>query len=322
MPPPCVSLLLSSSSLSTTCLSLFLSLENLRGLTPRDSYIAGATSPGVTLQGTLMSHAASVRSIQAHVAEYNKILSASASSSPARAVPPPIFGEENSLYNEGKPGLSNSFGAALWGVDFNLYAASQGFKRVHMHMGTSFRYQAWQPIVTSTTTKGTKAPYYGNIAVAAFLGDTTKALPSIVNIDTGNDRLPVYAAYTDNKLVRLLVINFNAYNTTVDGAGVEPLRSPPARPAAELTFDVCAPASSSTAKSCSSPAVVGIQRLYANGSDAISGITFDGWSYNYELDEGRPVRLANVTVGETAPVSNGAFSVSVQASTAVIVNLS
>lgn len=29
---------------------------------------------------------------------------------------PFILGETNSLYNEGKPGLSNSFGAALWGV--------------------------------------------------------------------------------------------------------------------------------------------------------------------------------------------------------------
>lgn len=53
--------------------------------------------------------------------------------------PPLVLGETNSLYNEGKPGLSNSFGAALWGVDFNLYSASAGIKRVHMHMGTDYR---------------------------------------------------------------------------------------------------------------------------------------------------------------------------------------
>lgn len=38
-----------------------------------------------------------------------------------------------------------------------------------------------------------------------------------------------------------------------------------------------------------------VKRLMANGTDAITGITWDAWSYNWELDEGRPVRLANVT---------------------------
>ena len=44
----------------------------------------------------------------------------------------------------------------------------------------------------------------------------------------------------------------------------------------------------------------GVKRLRANGSDAITGVTWDGWSYNRELDNGRPVRLGNVTktVGE------------------------
>lgn len=98
------------------------------------SYISGATSPGVTLQGTLMNHAVTKRSVDAHITEYNTILSQASA-----PVPPLIFGETNSLYNQGRPGLSNTFGAALWGVDFNLYSASVGFKRVHMHMGTNYR---------------------------------------------------------------------------------------------------------------------------------------------------------------------------------------
>lgn len=83
-----------------------------------------------------MNHAVTKRSVDAHIAEYKSILSRSSSSNPA---PPLIFGETNSLYNQGRPGLSNTFGAALWGLDFNLYAASVGFKRVHMHMGTNYR---------------------------------------------------------------------------------------------------------------------------------------------------------------------------------------
>jgi hypothetical protein len=37
---------------------------------------------------------------------------------------PFILGETNSLYNEGAPGFSDAFGAALWRVDFNLWVAS------------------------------------------------------------------------------------------------------------------------------------------------------------------------------------------------------
>jgi hypothetical protein len=102
-----------------------------------NSYISGATSPGVTLQGTLMNHTQTMNSVNGHINEYAAIKAIDPSA------PPQIFGECNSLYNEGKPGLSNSFGAALWGVDFNLYSASQAIRRVHMHMGTDYRVSTW-----------------------------------------------------------------------------------------------------------------------------------------------------------------------------------
>lgn len=113
-----------------SCITIGLARDHLT----LNSYINGATSPGVTLQGTLMNHTQTMQSVNAHVVEYNTIVANSNTS-----VPPHIFGETNSLYNEGKPGLSNSFGAALWGVDFNLYCASVGIRRVHMHMGTDYR---------------------------------------------------------------------------------------------------------------------------------------------------------------------------------------
>ena len=119
-------------------------------LTDMGSYIGGATQPGVTLQGTLMNHSSTVASIVSQLNESNLLESYGL---------PYILGETNSLYNEGASGLSNSFGAALWGVDFNLWCASQGIRRTHMHQGSGFRYSSWQPIETSTTTIGTKPPY-------------------------------------------------------------------------------------------------------------------------------------------------------------------
>ena len=80
-------------------------------LTIGRSYIGGATQPGVTLQGTLMNHSMNVASI-AHQLNESRLLAGLNGS----AGIPFILGETNSLYNEGAPGLSNSFGAALWGV--------------------------------------------------------------------------------------------------------------------------------------------------------------------------------------------------------------
>lgn len=263
------------------------------------SYISGATSLGVTLQGTLMNHTRTKQSIDAHVSEYNAI-------SPGI---PHIFGETNSLYNQGRPGLSNTFGAALWGVDFLLYSASVNIQRVHLHMGTNYRYQAWQPVTTNITSLGTKAPYYGNIAVAAFLGNLNVASVQIAELDTGaGDHEAVYLAYVNSVLRRILFLNLNEYNYTLNGSG--PGLNP--EPRTTRTFSVNVGNVTGHAS---------VQRLYANGSDAITGITWDGYSYNYDLDEGRPVRLTNVTIGEVANITDGVVEVGVADSQAVVINL-
>lgn len=92
------------------------------------NYMAAATSPGVTLQTTLMNHTSIVESGNKLMGVFGKILGL-----------PYVLGEFNSLARQGKPGISNSFGAALWGVDFNLWMATQGVKRGHMHQGTNYR---------------------------------------------------------------------------------------------------------------------------------------------------------------------------------------
>ncbi len=212
---------------------------------------------------------------------------------------PFILGETNSLYNQGKPGLSNSFGAALWGIDFNLWCASVGIKRVHMHMGTDYRYAAWQPIETSKTSIGTKPPYYGQVVAAAFLGDLTSSNVQVLNIPLPDEREAAYALYSDARLARIAIVNMRAYNYTINGTST--VLNPVKRPSQIYSFRVPA--------YCDGD--VGVRRLRANGSDAITGISWDGWSYNYELEEGRPVRLRNVTTGERAVVRGGSVVVAV-----------
>ena len=274
-----------------------LNAENEVALIDSHNYIGGATQPGVTLQKTLMNHTSTVLSVNKHLNESTLL-------KPYTDLPY-ILGETNSLYNEGAPGLSNSFGAALWGVDFNLYCAATGIQRVHMHQGTNYRYASWQPIQTVNETMGTKAPYYGNIAVANFLGDLTDGDTSISDIELGSTYENAYAAYVNNKLERIAVIQMREYNYTGSTGGPRPSE----------TYSFQLPQDCGVRQ-------VGVQRLMANGSDAITGVTFDGYSYNYELNNGMPVLLNNVTRGETLKVGHGGkLKVEVPWSSAVILNV-
>ncbi|ERS99700.1 hypothetical protein HMPREF1624_03063 [Sporothrix schenckii ATCC 58251] len=297
------------------------------------NYISGATSPGVTLQGTLMNHTNTVRSVNAHIAEYEAIFGVAAGNSTRRSQPRHILGEANSLYNEGKPGLSNTFGAALWGVDFLLYSAAAGIGRVHMHQGANYRYASWQPLDTESTTRGTKPPYYGNVAVAAALGNTQLHNVSVAVLfpsgsSSSGDVDSAYAIYVDGHLTRVLVLNLRGYNTTVDGTGLG--EAAPAgfrpRPSQNYTFSLPTPIHNGIQQHVpgglgNNSAGVLVQRLLANGSDAITGITWDGWSYNVELAGGRPVKLTNVTTGEKLQSQGGQITVSVPDSSAALLHL-
>jgi hypothetical protein len=252
-----------------------------------------------------MNHTSTVLSVKKHLNESNLLTYTGL---------PYILGETNSLYNEGAPGLSNAFGAALWGVDFNLYCAATGIARVHMHQGTNYRYQSWQPIDTVNATKGTKAPYYGNVMVAAFLGDLTSGNVSIADLELGSTYQNAYGAYVNGLLRKIAVVQLNAYNSTFNGSGTGTATNSMPRPTETFSFQL--PASQTAAIKGLS-----VQRLMANGSDAITGITFDGTSYNLELDGGLPVILNNVTTGETLQAAqDGTISLTVPWSSAAILN--
>ena len=266
------------------------------------SYISGATSPGVTLQGTLMNHTSTTHSISSQLNESHLLLPLAPPNTPF------ILGETNSLYNQGRPGLSNSFGAALWGIDFNLWCAANNISRVHMHQGTNYRYQSWQPVDTALMAKGTKAPYYGNVAVAAMVGDLTKNEVKIANIPLASPFEAAYAAYVDGKLARIAVINMVEYDYT-DTA------SPAKRPMTTYTFQL-----SDIPLARTNGGKILVQRLLSNGSNAITGITWDGYSYSNELNNGKPVLLRNVTKGETVEAEGPNFRIGVPYSSAAILN--
>lgn len=245
-----------------------------------------------------MNHTKTVASIANHNAEQNALSNAGLSQ-------PYILGETNSLYNQGAPGLSNSFGAALWGVDFNLMCAATSISQVYMHQGTDYRYSSWQPVTTSKTTLGTKPPYYGNIAVAAALGNITAGEIRVRNIPlSDSETAAAYAIYANSKLARLMVINLKQYNYSV----------PVPDKRLEIAYNFTVPVE------CAGIGMV--QRLIANGSDATTGITFNGASYEYEVAKGNPKLMGNVTKDETVWVGeDGGVAIWVPWSSAALVQL-
>ncbi|KID90442.1 hypothetical protein MGU_02319 [Metarhizium guizhouense ARSEF 977] len=78
-----------------------------------------------------------------------------------------------------------------------------------MHQGTDYRYQAFQLINTNKTSKGTKAPYYGSIGVAAALRDLTTSSLSVSSIPISSDQEAAYAIFERGNLKRLMVINMH-----------------------------------------------------------------------------------------------------------------
>lgn len=51
-----------------------------------------------------------------------------------------VFGETNSYSCHGAPGVSNTAGAALWALDYALYAGQVNISRVFFHEGIGYKY--------------------------------------------------------------------------------------------------------------------------------------------------------------------------------------
>ena len=51
-----------------------------------------------------------------------------------------VLGETNSYACHGTPGVSNTAGAAIWTLDYALFASTLGIQRIFFHDGIGFKY--------------------------------------------------------------------------------------------------------------------------------------------------------------------------------------
>ncbi|CAI7610721.1 unnamed protein product [Penicillium glandicola] len=237
------------------------------------------------LQRTLMNHTSIVHNLGLQIKRSENL---------AYLGLPYTLGELNSIANQGRNGETNVFGDALWLVDFSLWAAAHGIKRLQFHQGLNYRYASWQPIESNGIPPTTRPPYYGQIMVANAIGQSKNT--RIVNIPLSEETESAYAIYNGDRLSKLVVTNLRAFNQTTSD-----------RPSREYKFHV--PAQHKSAR---------IERLTGPGSDALANITFGGISYDYALKEGKPVQQYS---NEKTRIRNGLLTIEVPDSSAVLLTL-
>jgi len=121
-----------------------------------------------------------------------------------------FLGETNSA-TCGGGGISPTFGAALWIVDYSIQAALQGVERLYFHQGTiaACPYCWWN----STTIN---APFYGAAFLSMAIGTDAR---KVLQLDAASNTTAAYALYNPaGKPVRLIAINSQYYGGPSAGA--------------------------------------------------------------------------------------------------------
>ncbi|KAF8064386.1 glycoside hydrolase family 79 protein [Lyophyllum atratum] len=200
--------------------------------------------------------------------------------------------ETNTASCGGFPGVSDSFGAALWGIDYSLQMAHSNFSGALMHVGgQNVFYNPFTPPPTNQSSfhQWTVGPlYYSALAVAETLGfsNTTQILD--LNANNGDIHTPAYAVYENGDPVRVGIVNF-----VTDPSG-----------ASDLSVQI-AVGGSGIGQGNQSPASVQVKYLLADSVSQKGNYTWAGQTFggNFQSD-GRPVGTENITTIPCDPTTN------------------
>ncbi|KAI0170125.1 hypothetical protein BJ166DRAFT_608229 [Pestalotiopsis sp. NC0098] len=202
---------------------------------------------------------------------------------------PYVFGETNSVSGGGAAGVSPTFGAALWTLDYSLRATYSNISRTYFHHGTvgNCQYCFWGRYSMG-------APYYGAYAAAAVLAKASY----LTALDDGSTNYAAYVTYDSAKApLRALLYNSDYYS----GSGTRSSQS--------FVLTGLKAASSVRAKRLTATSALSRQ-------DQGQIPSFGGQSFT----DGTCVVNGSETY-ETAAVSNGQASFTVSASEALVVYL-
>jgi len=199
----------------------------------------------------------------------------------------------------GGGGISSTFGAALWVLDYTLQSLVVGVQALNFHHGTvgNSPYDWWGALLNTTTnttfTPYTFAPYYGAVfASAALAGGDTVAM-----LDDGTTPYAAYAVYDKHgKPLRVVLYNSVYYNGTAK------------RSHHVFTLEGLEGTSLTAVRLTSAAAT---DKVETSQTPSVAGLQFDDVTCAVK---GHPVV-------ETVKVKDGVANVHVKASQAVLVEL-
>ncbi|KAH9476922.1 Beta-glucuronidase [Psilocybe cubensis] len=196
--------------------------------------------------------------------------------------------ETNSASCGGFPGISDSFGAALWGVDYAMQMAAVNFSGALFHVGgQSVTYNPFTPPPTNESVfhKWSVGPiYYTSLVVAEALGPSNTSQVMFLEANNNNSLTPAYGIWEHGRLARVLMVNFVSDNSTrsdltvaldMDGSGM--------------------------------PATVKVKRLLAPSVSHIGNFTWANQTFgNYWESDGRPVGTEVIETVTCTPIPGSA----------------
>lgn len=199
--------------------------------------------------------------------------------------------------------ITDVFGAALWSLNFFLYAATLNISSVQMHMTDNSNASAWQPIEYYGNEPFVRPNYYAFAAFDQTIGPTCQAQVGGYIIPdapaTYGGRIAAYSIYQDETLASIVLINSNPANVSMTN-----------KPS--LTWDLSLPTQFAGED-------LYLHYLTNDGADAKHGTTWNGVSYE-ESGDGTPT-LVNDTLSVVTIGNDGSVSVVVRDTQAVIANI-
>ncbi|KAL0954378.1 hypothetical protein HGRIS_003363 [Hohenbuehelia grisea] len=125
---------------------------------------------------------------------------------------PFIMFETNTASCGGFPGVSNSFGSALWALDYGFQMAYSNFSSALLHVGgQNVFYNPFTPPPTSQSTfhEWTIGPvYYSTLIIAEAFGKSNQSRIIDLNTNNGDAHTPGYAIYDGDKPSKVALFNF------------------------------------------------------------------------------------------------------------------